>query len=269
MEAVTDEVKTPTLSHERKEELRDELDDLVQRKTEELSAIAEGTSSINEATANLERIQEEERVILQELMDDESISQEPIELTPEMADEAINAIKAEFDKGADGAKEAGYVVQEGLDFAAVEAKLREEGNEEALTSLYRMVQAGSRPAVVCEEDGRFCILETFGQILEQRANCVYDRKAERQVGRENCNGNAVTQAKAMGVPLAERRIANAHLTAFPDSDQYCYDYIQATEDERKRGRAPCACRRRGGAGVGLRGARSPGVDRGWRGALWV
>jgi len=266
---VATEVKTPasTVSvDERKEELRNKWDDLDEQEHTETAAIAEANRSIEQATVNLTRIQEEKRQFMKELMDDESALQSPLELTPEMVNEAISALKAEFDRGADGAKEAGYIVQEGLDFAPVEAKL--QANKDALASLYRMVQTGSRPAVVCEENRRYCIAETFGQTLGDRANCVYDRKAQIQVGRKNCNGNAVDQAKAMGISLMERRIADAHLTAFPDRDQYCYDYIQATEGERESGRAPFVYRNGGGAVVGCYDARAHDDDLGWRGALW-
>ncbi|OGJ63309.1 hypothetical protein A3A67_00610 [Candidatus Peribacteria bacterium RIFCSPLOWO2_01_FULL_51_18] len=200
----------------------------------------------------------------------ESTALQSFEFTPKMADEAIAALRAEFDKGAQGAKEAGYLVQEGIAFSAVEAKLRAAENKPVLVSLYRMVQAGSRPAVVCAENGRYCIAETFGRTLAARANCVYDKEAEDRVGRDNCNGNAVDQAKEMGVPLMERSIADAHLTRFPDADQYCYDYIQAAEDELKDGFAPCVCRGGGKAVVVLYVARDHDDDlQGWRGALWV
>jgi len=268
MKAAT-EVKTPTSTvsvDEGKEELRNEWDDLDEQERTEMTAIAEATRSIEQATVNLTRIQEEKRTLVQELMDGESALQSPLELTSEMANDAISALKAEFHRSADDAKKEGYVAQKGLNFAAVEAKLR--ANKNALASLYRMVQAGSRPAVVCEENGKFCIAETFGQTLSERSNCVYDRKAQRKVGHENCNGNAVDQARAMGISLMDRHIANAHLTAFPDSDQYCYDYIQATDGERESGRAPCVCRGGGRAGVDRDGARDRRGSRGWRGALW-
>ena len=259
MEATTGEkTAVPVVSGKSKEELREKL-----RKLEEQETSAQDV---------LAGIQEEKRSTQEELynlLDSESTQPDALELTPEMADEAIAILKAEFDKGAKGAQEAGYVVQDGMDFAAVEAKLRAVENEEKLKAVYRMVNAGSRPAVVCEEDGCFCIAETFGQTLSDRANCVYDRKAERQVGREKCNGNAVTQSQKMGVPLMERRIAEAHIAAFPDNDQYCYDYIQATADERERGGAPCVGRGGGDAGVFVADARFHGDFQGWRGALWV
>ncbi|MFH1670767.1 MAG: DUF4256 domain-containing protein [Patescibacteria group bacterium] len=259
MEATTGEnTDVPAKSGEHEEELREKL-----RKLEEQETGAQDV---------LAGIQEEKRSTQEELynlLDSESTQPDALELTPEMADEAIAALKAEFDKGAKGAQEAGYVVQDGVDFAAVEAKLRAEENEEQLKAVYRMVRAGSRPAVVCEEGGRYCIAETFGQTLPERANCVYDRKTERQVGREHCNGNAVTQSQKMGVPLMERRIAQAHITRFPDSNQYCYDYIQATAEERKIGFAPCVYRDFGRADVSLFNAHRRYADRGWRGALWV
>ncbi len=262
MTATEEKVTTPAISDERKEEIRDAILDLDEKERGAMEAL-------EEAQEELARVQEEKRLLMQELLESGAAMPEPLELTPEMADEAIAALKAEFDKGAEGAQKDGYIVQEGMDFAAVETKLRAEGNEAALVSLYRMVQAGSRPAVVCEEGGRFCIAETFGQTLSERANCVYDRKAQKQIGRETCNGNAVDQSQKMGVPLMERRIAEAHMTAFPDSAQYCYDYIQATEDERESGNAPCACRNYGEAFVRLRYAHYRFGDRGWRGALWV
>lgn len=259
MEATTGEkTAVPVVSGKSKEELREKL-----RKLEEQETSAQDV---------LAGIQEEKRSTQEELynlLDSESTQPDALELTPEMADEAIAILKAEFDKGAKGAQEAGYVVQDGMDFAAVEAKLRAKENEEKLKAVYRMVQAGSRPAVVCEEDGRHCIAETFGQTLPERANCVYDRQAERQVGRENCNGNAVTQSQKMGVPLMERCIAEAHMTRFPDSNQYCFDYIQATPEERERGCAPCVDRDYGVALVFVFSAHGHRAYQGWRGALWV
>lgn len=268
MKAATKE-KVSTVSDERKEELRDEWEDLAAQEQQEMDTLAEASRSMVEAQVNLIRIQVEKGLVIQELMEGESAPPQALELTPNMADEAMNALKAEFAKGTNNAKKAGYVVQEGMDFAALEAKLRADENKDKLASLYRMVQAGSCPAVVCQENGRFCIAETFGQTLPKRANCVYNRKAQKQVGRENCNGNAVHQARAMGIPLMERRIASAHLAAFPDRNQYCYDYIQATEGERESGSAPCVVRDGGGAGVPLRCARGHYGNRGWRGALWV
>lgn len=247
----------PAVSDER----RDKLSDLDEQERAAVEALGE-------AQAELARIQAEKRELIDELLGD-SVQPDALELTPAMADEAINALKAEFDKGADEAREAGYVVQEGMDFAAVEKKLRAEENEEQLKAVYRMVQAGSRPAVVCEENGRYCIAETFDQTLPERANCVYDRKAERQVGRENCNGNAVTQSQKMGVPLMESSIANAHIVKFPDTDQCCYDYIQATPEELVNNRAPYVGREYGIAIVRLRSTDFQDDYQGWRGALWV
>src|SRR3989338_1179688 len=223
MKAATEEKVTdtsPAVSDDRKEKIRDELSDLDEQERKAMEALGE-------AQEELARIQEEKRMLMQELLDGVFVQPDAVELTPEMADEEIAALKTEFDKGVKGAREVGYFAQDGMDFAAVEAKLRSKENEEKLKAVYRMVKAGSRPAVVCEENGRFCVAETFGQTLPERANCVYDRKAERQVGRENCNGSAVTQSQKMGVPLMERRIAEAHMAGFPDINQYCYDYIQA------------------------------------------
>ncbi|MCA9370407.1 MAG: DUF4256 domain-containing protein [Candidatus Peregrinibacteria bacterium] len=258
---VADDTTPPAVSDGRRDEIRDELSDLDEQERAAVEALGE-------AQEELARIQADKREVIDELLGN-SVQPDALELTPAMADEAINALRAEFDKGADETQKAGYRVQEGMDFAAVEAKLRATENEEQLKAVYRMVKAGSCPAVVCEEGGRYCIAETFGQILSERANCVYDRKAERQVGRENCNGNAVTQSQKMGVPLMERSIAKAHIVQFPDSNQHCYDYIQATAEERERGRAPCVYRYGGGAAVILGDAYGHGDYQGWRGALWI
>lgn len=270
MQATTaEQIPVPTVYDGQKEELRGELNSLAEEERQQMDVITEANSSIATAQANLTRIQEGRRKILQKLIGGEPAAPQPFELTPEMTNEAINALRAEFDKTPEEQAQAGYVVQEGISFTAVETKLRAAENKAALASLYRMVQAGSRPAVVCEEGGRYCIAETFGQTPKERVNCVYDRNAEWQVGRENCNGNAVDQARAMGIPLMERRIANTHLTVFPDKAQHCYDYIQATEDELERVLAPYVCRDRGGAGVSVDYALHHRGCRGWRGALWV
>lgn len=260
--ATEEKASTSAVSDMSKDERIDKLFDLNKQERQNME-------TIRKAQTELARIQEERRlIIIQVLLDGKPVMPEALELTPEMANETIAALKAEFDKGADSAKD-GYIVQEGMDFNAVETKLREEGNEASLASLHRMVKSGSRPAAVCAEGGRFCIAETFGQILPERANCVYDRKAEKKVGKENCNGNAVMQAQQMGVPLMERCIGEAHMAAFTDSNQYCDDYIQATEDERKGDLAPCVCRGGGRADVRRRAVRNRNVNRGWRGALWV
>lgn len=260
-EAKVADTTTPAVSDERRDEIRDELSDLDEQERAAVEALGK-------AQEELARIQAEKRELIDELLGD-SVQPDALELTPAMANEAINALRAEFDKGADETQKAGYRVQEGMDFAAVEKKLREEENVEQLKAVYRMVKAGSRPAVVCEEGGRYCIAETFDQTLSERANCVYDRKAERQVGRENCNGNAVTQSQKMGVPLMERSIAKAHIVQFPDGNQYCYDYIQATAEERECGGAPYVDRRIGVAFVFLSDAHYHSDYLGWRGALWV
>lgn len=268
-EKVADEATTPAISDQRKEEIRDELshlDEQERRVTEELKEeLAEAQEN---AEVELEKIRTERRKLIDELFED-AVQPDALELTLAMANEAIAALELEFSKSADDRKNDGYTVQEGLVFAAVAAKLRVAENEEQLKAVYRMVKAGSRPAVVCKENGRFCIAETFDQTLSARANCVYDRKAERQVGRENCNGNAVTQSQRMGVPLMEIRIAKTHIVEFPNSDQYCYDYIQATPEQRKSGCAPCVFRGDGGADVDLGNARIRADNQGWRGAVWV
>lgn len=169
-DATEEEVTAPTVSDEPKKELRDKLLNLDEQESSAME-------TLRETQPELVRIQEEKRVLMQELLDGESVQPDHLELTSEMANEAITALKAKFDKGTEGAREAGYIVQEGMDFSVVEAKLRAEENEEKLKAVYRMVQAGSHPAVVCEEGGRFCIAETFGQTLPERANCVYDSKA--------------------------------------------------------------------------------------------
>jgi len=196
------------------------------------------------------------------------------ELTPEMADQAITALRQEFDTGGveqDGfivKKESGYRVQAGMDFGVIESTLRDANNTSALLSVYRMVEAGAQPAVVCSEGGRFCIAETFGQTLSDRANCVYDKAAEELVGRQRCNGNAVDQATKMGVRLMESDIATQNFVRLPDR-KYSFDYLQANKQERESGYAPCLCRGGGGADVGLYNAGYLLGGRGWRGALWV
>jgi len=258
---VTDDTTTPVVSDERREEIGDELADLDKQERVVVEAL-------EEVKAEFARIQTERRELIGELLG--NVAQpDALDMTPEMADEAIAALKSEFSKSADDRKKDGYTVQGGMDFAVIEAKLRAKENEAVLASLYRMVKADSRPTVVCEEGGRYCIAETFVQTLPDRANCVYDRKAEKQVGRENCNGNAVTQSQKMGVPLMERRIAEAHMARFPDSNQYCFDFIQATSEEREGGCAPFVCRGIGRTGVLLRDVPFPSGYRGWRGALWV
>lgn len=267
------ENNTTLLSDVEKRGLIEDMDEIAQRRTEEMNKVSEATRVINDANTNLEKMLEEELAIFRKLMGcEQPVDQEPLELTPEQIDEAIDALRVQFNKDGVQTRKEGYVRQEGLSFDAIEAKLRSEENEAVRVGLYKMVQAGSRPDVVCEERGRFCILETFSQTLSERACCVYDRKAERQVGSEICNGNAVDQAGAMGVPLADRHIAETHLVAFPDRDQCCYDYIQATERYKKRESdddAPYVCRHFGEKGVGLYDAHCIRSNLGWRGALWV
>jgi hypothetical protein len=201
------------------------------------------------------------------------------ELTPERVDAAIAALRSEFEKrrGTEDAdqdgyivKEGGYRVQKGLDFEEVERALRRRGNEDKLLAVCRMFEEGSKPAVLCKDNtGRFCIAETFGQTLPSRANCVYDRAAEESVGSDAHNGNAVDQAAALGVPLMTRDVAANHFTPFDGSGEYCFDWLQATKDDREGGFAPCLYRYVGWARVGLDIARYHGESQGWRGALWV
>ncbi len=244
------------------EQLKKELDNLSRLELETMG-------TLENTHIWLVKIQKEKHSVIKELLDDTAIVPEPLELTPEMTDEAISALKAEFDKDADDVLEAGYIVQENIDFAALEAKLRAEENKAVLTSLYRMVQAGSCPAVVCEEGERFCIAETFVKTLPKRANCVYDRKAQIQVGCLNCNGNAVDQAKAIGIHLMEKRIADTYLVAFPqDTNQSCYDFL--APEVWQYGIVPCLYRN--GDHFSSESADFPCnclPDRGWRGTLWV
>ena len=195
------------------------------------------------------------------------------ELTPKIADEAIAILKTEFDKsGVEDEKglivKEGYRVQKGMVFDAIERKLREPKNAAVLVSISKMAQ----PAVICEKDGRCCIAETFGRTLPERANCVYDKMAEEAViaSGGHCNGNAIDQSKAAGVPLMEESIARGHFVVpFSDTNQYCYDYVQASETTRKEGFAPYLYRDYGEADVYLGFALNRSAARGWRGALWV
>ena len=178
---------------------------------------------ITKANKNLERIRLMQQQIMRELMADEVITPELLE---QMADEAIRALEETFGYG--------YLRHyQNDEFKAIETKLRE--NERALISVYKMVKAGSRPAAVNKEkDGRHLIIETFDQTLPERANCAYDRKAERRIGRENCNGNAVDQAEEMGIGLMTPGVANRYIHGFTDNDKKeCYDYIQAPNEERE------------------------------------
>ena len=260
-ESVTDQA-TSAISDERKKALRDELEDLIQQKQQKID-------TANEAMAAVECIKVREKEIMEELLRNKSTEPDDLELTPAMVDETITILKAEFNKDPDDRKKAGYRVQEGINFSAVEKKLRAKENEEKLKAVYRMVQEGSCPAVVCEEDGMFCIAETFRETLPHRANCVYDREAEKQVGEKKCNGNAVDQARKRGVLLMQRRIAKDYIIEFPDRKQRCYDYIQATTKERESGDAPYVFRHGGLVSVVTSNARSHTDNRGWRGEIWV
>ena len=128
MKAAAEEkvITAAAVSDERKEEIRDEWGDLQEQERQAMEAVAEATHSVEAAQEELTRIQEEKRLLMQELLDGGAVTPETLELTPKMTDETIAALKAEFDKGADGARKAGYIVQEGIDFAAVEMKLRAE-----------------------------------------------------------------------------------------------------------------------------------------------
>lgn len=195
------------------------------------------------------------------------------ELTPEMADRAIAALRAEFDGPGTEDREGylvkdGYRVQKGMNFVDVERTLQAPKNAAMLLAVSKM----TKPAVVCEQNGRYCIAETFGRTLPERANCVYDKAAEEAVAASGgrCNGNAVDQSRAMGIPLMEESIAKGHLAVpFSDTNQYCYDYLLASEQVRKGGCAPYLYRAGGWADVVLGVARGRDDYRGWRGALWV
>lgn len=214
-------------------------------------------------------LQLQKRINARKLLDGQTALKDDAEFTPSMAEAAITFLNIAFHTNEGTPSRPGYTVQKGMTFSDIEARLRLTENEEKLKAVYRMIQANSYPTVVCEENGRFCIVETFSSVLPERANCVYDSEAEQAVGSENCNGNAVDQAKAMGISLMERRIAEAHMVSFSDKGNECYDYIQATAEERQRDLAPYLYRYCGASLVYLNGARDHHSFQGWRGQLWV
>lgn len=187
------------------------------------------------------RIQELKKRAAQELLNSQSIVPEPLDLSPEMADEAIAALKAEFDAKKQGRQNDGYIMQEGIDFGAVEAKLRAEENKGKLVAVYKMMKEGSRPAVVKEKGGRFCILETFEKSVEEREHCAYDKTSQLgliRVTGHSYEDNAVDQAAKMGISLVNREIAAKHLIEFADKEKTSEDFIQATDDESQEGKFP-------------------------------
>ncbi|MDA0376448.1 MAG: hypothetical protein O3A80_04030 [bacterium] len=245
----------------------------------ELAALDKQEQSVLEEVSRIQRLK---AAAAQELLNSQSIAPEPLDISPEMADEAIAALRAEFDAKVEGGRDDGYVIQEDINFTAVEKKLRLEENKDKLEALYRMVKAGSCPAILKEEGGRYCIAEVFLDPISDRKKCVYSRRMALEAKRiwGNKYPNAIDEARKMGITLIDREIANAHLTLTSVSHSDIEDFVQATDAEERGGYVPifqrvhATCARKAYCCITtIPSPAKAGLPNtfvaGWRGMLWV
>ncbi len=164
-------------------------------------------------------------------------------------------------------------LHEGCEWNRVEAALME--NQGALTSLIQMELAGHEPNVYNFDKKGFDIGTCSpGSPLGGR-NCVYDKVAEnarRSYPNVQFNGNAVEQAKAMGISLMTEKQYNLLQTKRQfDIFRYSHTWLRTPNGIRKdNNQAHCGGRNEANEVViNSEYAYYCSVLRGWRGSLRV
>ncbi len=123
----------------------------------------------------------------------ENKRKDPTNLSPKQGDELMKTLKTRFEAYMDR--------HEGLDWAAVQAKLEE--NPKKLWSLNEMERTGGEPDVVryAESTGEFVFVDCAKQSPQGHRRLCYDEEAWESREANKPEGGALEMAEEMGINL--------------------------------------------------------------------
>ncbi|WP_303203484.1 DUF4256 domain-containing protein [Raoultibacter timonensis] len=151
-----------------------------------------------------------------------------------------------------------------------EVHARIDGNEEALRSLYLMERTEGEPDVIGMDvvTGKAVFVDCSPESPLGRRNLCYDRAALEGRKKNKPSGNAVDEARAMGIELLDED-RYRRLQALGEFDRKTSSWIETPESIRDLGGALFCDRRYDTVFVYHNGADSYYGARGFRGVLYV
>ena len=182
------------------------------------------------------------------------------ELSPELREEHLRALKARFEKNMNRHK--------GLEWAKVQAKL--EANTEKLWSLNEMESTGGEPDVVGQDKktGEYIFYDCSEESPKGRRSVCYDRKGQESRKEHKPENNAIDMAAAMGIELLSEE-QYRELQKLGNFDTKTSSWLKTSSEIRKLGGALFADFRYGNVFVYHNGAESYYAARGFRGSLRI
>jgi hypothetical protein len=189
-----------------------------------------------------------------------NINRNKRELSSELREELLGALKARFEKNMNRHK--------GLEWAKIQAKL--EANTEKLWSLHEMERTGGEPDVVGHDKktGEYIFYDCSAESPKGRRSVCYDREALEARKEHKPENSAIDMAAAMGIELLKEE-QYRELQRLGNFDTKTSSWVKTPSDIRKLGGAIFADYRYGNVFVYHNGAESYYAARGFRGWLRV
>ena len=184
------------------------------------------------------------------------------ELLPEQRSALLSTLKGRFEKNRSR--------HEGLEWAAVQAKLESPAGTEKLWALHEMEHTGGEPDVVGQDPttGEYLFYDCSPESPAGRRSACYDRVGQESRKDYPPEHNAVDMAAAMGIELLTEEQYRA-LQTLCKFDTKTSSWLKTPSEIRKLGGAIFADFRYGQVFVYHNGAPSYYAARGFRGALRV
>jgi hypothetical protein len=182
------------------------------------------------------------------------------QLPPSLQKEALNTLKARFEKNRKRHK--------GIEWANVQAKL--EANPEKLWSLHEMEVTGGEPDVVGHDKktGEYIFYDCSAESPKGRRSICYDAEALESRKEHKPKNSAMEMAAAMGIEILTEEQYRA-LQELGEFDTKTSGWVQTPSAIRKLGGALFCDRRYDTVFVYHNGAESYYAARGFRGSLRV
>jgi hypothetical protein len=182
------------------------------------------------------------------------------ELSPELRQELLRALKTRFEKNMNRHK--------GLEWVKILARL--EANAEKLWSLHEMERTGGEPDVVGHDKktGEYFFYDCSAESPNGRRSLCFDREALESRKEHKPKDSATDLAAAMGIELLTEEEYRA-LQKLGDLDTKTSSWIKTPSDIRRLGGALFCDRRFGHVFTYHNGAESYYAARGFRGSLRV
>ena len=162
----------------------------------------------------------------------------------------------------------------GIEWADVLSRIEEgedaENGSDVLRSLFLMEETGGEPDVIGIDavTGRILFVDCSAESPDGRRNLCYDRAALDARKKDKPQGNAVDEARAMGIELIDERCYRL-LQEFGEFDLKTSSWIETPEAIRSLGGALFCDRRYDTVFVYHNGAESYYGSRGFRGMLLI